>query len=237
MTQRERLLRCVHELLASMPLDASRDMTIFKRYGDAMAFETLPIEVRSDIVEALRAAWRQLAEPGTWWSGSERVAIAAAARGMDTSLSAPIAAAARKVYVDVTSIRRRWVEDLTAGDLDMPRYVELIGIVSRLAAADEFANAIGGPLEPLPVPVDGEPSRTEPPKARSGKTWVPMSGPRSITRALSLVPAESEAQRAIHGPLYMTYEDMADPAFRRHLDRAQMELIASRVSAVNECFY
>ena len=64
-----------------------------------------------------------------------------------------------------------------------------------------------------------------------------MVGPTSIIQALSLVPAESAAQREIHGPLYMSYEQMADYGFRRTLDRAQMELIAARVSAVNECFY
>ena len=59
----------------------------------------------------------------------------------------------------------------------------------------------------------------------------------SITNALSLVPAESAAQADIHGPLYMSYEQMADYAFERELNRAQMELVAARVSAINECFY
>jgi hypothetical protein len=36
--------------------------------------------VREDLVLAHRQAWARLAEPGTWWDGRERGAIAAEAR-------------------------------------------------------------------------------------------------------------------------------------------------------------
>ena len=36
--------------------------------------------IREDLVLAHRRAWDLLAEPGTWWNGRERVAIAAEAR-------------------------------------------------------------------------------------------------------------------------------------------------------------
>ena len=41
------------------------------------------------------------------------------------------------------------------------------------------------------------------------------------------------------GPQYMTYADMAFPDFARTpgLNRSQMELISSRLSFHNECFY
>ena len=35
------------------------------------------LPVREDLPATHRRAWRRLAEPGTWWSGRERVAIAA----------------------------------------------------------------------------------------------------------------------------------------------------------------
>ena len=37
--------------------------------------------VRNDLKEAYREFWATLAQPGTWWDGSERVAIASACGG------------------------------------------------------------------------------------------------------------------------------------------------------------
>ena len=45
-----------------------------------ISYQTAPVPVREDIVEAHAQLWRQLAEPGTWWTGAERVAIAAEVR-------------------------------------------------------------------------------------------------------------------------------------------------------------
>jgi hypothetical protein len=36
---------------------------------------------------------------------------------------------------------------------------------------------------------------------------------------------------------YVPAEQIPDPSVRRVLDRMQMELVASRVSALNQCFY
>ena len=203
-----------------------------------VSFNELPVPVRSDLIRALQKEWVLLASPGTWWNASERLAIAGSARGVPRDgIPDVVAGAARRIYADITTTSRGWVEELTTSDLTMPAFIELVGIVSRLAAVDEFVAALGGGLEELPQPRPGDPSREPPPPARTGRGWVPMDGPASITRALSLVPAEAAAQKEIHGPLYMSYEQMSDYGFRRTLDRAQMELIAARVSAINECFY
>ena len=203
-----------------------------------MSYAKFPVPVRPDLIEALRKEWVLLSSPGTWWTAGERVAIAGAARGIASDGVPEVAAqAARKIYSDITSTSRDWVNDLTSSDLTMPAFVEIVGIVSRLAAADEFMRALGSAPQELPQPQPGDPSRETPPTARPGRAWVPMVGPASITMALSLVPAEAAAQKEIHGPLYMSYEQMSDYGFRRTLDRAQMELVAARVSAINECFY
>ena len=203
-----------------------------------MYFSDIAAGLRPELLSGLQRLWSVMAAPGTWWSGAERVAIAAAARG-DGSGALPITAAgaARTIYADITSTSRDWVESLVEAGLPMPAFVEIIGIVSRLSAVDEFTRALGVPLEPLPEPGPGEPARLPTPQARPGRLWVPTVGVMSITNALSLVPAESAAQEKIHGPLYMSYEQMADDAFERELNRAQMELVAARVSAINECFY
>ena len=64
-----------------------------------------------------------------------------------------------------------------------------------------------------------------------------MVGGASITQALSLVPAENAELERLHGPLYLTFDEMSDPAIHKGLSRPQMELVAARTSAHNECFY
>ena len=45
-----------------------------------ISYDDAPVPVREDLPAAHRRAWRRLAEPGTWWTGAERVAIAAEVR-------------------------------------------------------------------------------------------------------------------------------------------------------------
>ena len=42
---------------------------------------------------------------------------------------------------------------------------------------------------------------------------------------------------ALHGPAYLTFQEMGDPAIQKGLSRAQIELVASRTSSINECFF
>ena len=137
-----------------------------------------------------------------------------------------------------SGVTQELVLDWEERGLDMFRYVELIGIVSQVTAVDTFHRAIGLTLEPLPHPVPGEPTRQHSEsQVRVTKAWVPMEGPPTIPTSLSAVPAEMAALEALHGPAYLAYEQMQDPAYTRGLTRAQMELVAARTSAINECFY
>ncbi len=124
-----------------------------------------------------------------------------------------------------------------SGEIGYPQYIEITGITGRLAAIDSVHDGVGATRQPLPDPEPGEPSRTEEPLARLGAAWVPMVGGASITQALSLVDSESVAQEDLHGPLYLSYEGMAMMDYVGGLNRAQMELVAARTSAINECFY
>ena len=58
-----------------------------------------------------------------------------------------------------------------------------------------------------------------------------------IRRALSLVPDLTRVLGRMMRSHYVRIEDMVDPKAGRDLDRMQLELVASRVSALNECFY
>lgn len=47
---------------------------------DDLSYEASTIPIRDDLVTAHQRAWRRLAQPGTWWTGAQRVAIAAETR-------------------------------------------------------------------------------------------------------------------------------------------------------------
>jgi hypothetical protein len=210
-----------------------------------MRFAELAHSARPDLTDAMEREWQRLAAPGTWWSGHERVAIALATRQAQASANVesgglPDVAvdAVHRLAIAPASTTRDVVAGQPASGLEHAAYVELVGVVSRLAAVDATHRALGTELEPLPEPKPGDPSRMPPPaQAMAGKAFVPMVGGASITGALSLVPAEMEAQRDIHGAFYLSYEDMALYDYQAGLHRTQMELVATRTSALNECFY
>jgi hypothetical protein len=138
---------------------------------------------------------------------------------------------------DPAAARHNWLESLLADGLDYERYIELLGVVARLVAVDTFSEALSLPLTPLPEPTAGEPTGETDTRARPSKGWVPVVGGTSITQALSLIPSENAELERFHGPMYLTFKEMSDPAVARGLTRPQMELVASRTSAFNECFY
>jgi hypothetical protein len=201
------------------------------------------ISIRPDLVENLRRTWANLAGPGAVWTGAQRLAIAAEARrardlvGPGHDLPPTATEAVRLLAADPAAARRTWLESLLADGLDYERYIELLGVVARLVAVDTFSEALGLPLTPLPEPIAGEPTGETDTSARPGKGWVPVVGGTSITQALSLIPPENAELEHFHGPMYLTFQEMSDPAIARGLTRPQMELVASRTSAFNECFY
>ena len=68
------------------------------------------------------------------------------------------------------------------------------------------------------------------------KTWAPVVG--NIRRALSLVPEEAHAWFQLVETQYLPGKWMRDFANEyRAITHAQIELIAARVSVLNQCFY
>ena len=66
----------------------------------------------------------------------------------------------------------------------------------------------------------------------------PSPDPTFVRRALSLVPNEASGLFDMVDAQYLPGAIMADLRARhRAISRAQMELIAGRVSALNGCFY
>lgn len=234
--------------------------------------------VREDMHAAHRRLWEHISAPGTWWTGAQRVAIAAEARRADECDFCAVRKAAlspaavqgehqssgvlprnvvdviHRVRTDPARLSRSWFDAVIAGGLTVPSYVELIGVVTMLTGVDYFARSLGIAPFPLPEPRPGAPSQHLPASAQSGTAWVPTIAPEdacgpevdlyppgamipNIVRALSLVPAEVRVLQTLAAAHYLPVAQIPDPTARRALDRMQMELVAARVSALNQCFY
>lgn len=155
---------------------------------NAFTFSNSPYPVRDDLIAAYRHFWHQLANAGTWWSGEERVAIAAEARqatqcafcaerknalspynlpgehttAIDSPLSDRAIDAVHRVVTDQTRITKAYIQESAASGLSEGHYVELVGVAVCAFSIDEFCSALGLPLEPLPAPVTGEPTEYRP---------------------------------------------------------------------------
>ena len=207
-------------------------------------FAGASVPVRTDIAAVFKDEWAHLATAGAALSSHERLAVATTARNAVSNdrkpsgaLDPAIAALASTLMADPGAVEEALVR-ATADAASEPTAVETIGIVSRLSAVDGFHRALGLALEPLPAPIDGEPTGAVTPDLKRRRTHVPMP-PGPIPISLDLVPTEGLAVESLHGPLYMTYGEMAYDDFARRpgLNRAQMELISSRSSHRNGCFY
>lgn len=156
-----------------------------------------------------------------------------------------------RVRSDPGRLSRRVFETALAAGVPAGEYVEAVGIVSFCAGLDSQCRALGIPEFPLPSPLPGAPTRYVPEGLKEGIAWVPLlapedaSGPEAdlyagasfvpnIIRALSLVPDHVRLLRHWSDAHYVTLTDLSA---RRALDRTQIELVAARVSARNECFY
>jgi hypothetical protein len=169
-------------------------------------------------------------------------------------LSAPAVDAIHRIVTDPGRLTKPWLDRLLAAGLPVEAYVELVGTVAALVSVDGFCSGIGVPRHDLPEPDLGVPSRYRPPGAILDEAWVPMI-PRSgangteadlwsggfvpnVQRALSLVPDEVRTLKDLSRAHYLDVANVADPtAGGRSLSRPQMELIAARVSVLNQCFY
>ncbi len=171
-----------------------------------------------------------------------------------TDLPANLVEVSHRIRSDPARLSKAWFEKTLASGLSVEGYVEAVGVVTILAGADAFCHALGIPPFSLPEALPGEPSRHRPAGTKEGIAWVPLLAPEdaqgpeaelfpdvpnvpNIARALSLVPPHVLLLRRWMAAHYVPFEKLRDPSHGRDLDRMQIELVASRVSAINECFY
>jgi len=204
----------------------------------------MALALDTSYTEGLERERHRLAGAGVWWTGPERVAIAAQARAARNNSTAPdggLPEAAVEAAIRLSAdphVDLAWVEELERRGLDRPAYVEILGVVSRLNAIDTFCFGIGHDFRPLPEPhIDGVPTRAVVADAEMNGAFVPTVGVPFPPTALSAVPPENEALVDLHGVLYLSMFEMGDHEIVKDLTRVQIELIAARTSLLNDCFY
>jgi hypothetical protein len=162
----------------------------------------------------------------------------------------------RRLATEPKDVDQASYNEALAGGLSDSEYVEIVGVVSRMVDFDVFARGMGVPLAPLPEPEPGEPSRERPPEAVQELAWVPTipnppeggaiadelyeGAPKPyIVRGMSLVPDELRKHVALEHIQYLPIGKIMIPDYKHHegLSRSQAEIVAARVSALNECFF
>jgi hypothetical protein len=207
-------------------------------------FNGSPVPVRKDLKTAYSEIWSHLASPGPTMTGVQRVGLAGyvrAARSRDTptwiALPASVLNLAALLFSDPASVDGSTVR-FAADDVGDPMTVEAISLVSMLSAVDGSHRGLTSSLEPLPIPGDGPPTGLITEGLKQRRTHIPMPA-GAIPSALGLLPDVGQVFQNSFGPQYMTGAEMAFDDFERNpgLNRAQIEIVSSRTSLHNKCFY
>lgn len=160
-----------------------------------------------------------------------------------------------RVRTDPGRLSERWFRGVIAAGLNEEQYVETVSIVGHVVAIDTMARGLGLSEPALPQPQPGMPSRYRPAGAKPGGAWVPWLEPAdlseaeaglypagrpaaNIMKAMSLVPEEVRSFFDLVSHQYMPPLAMRDFSREyRAISHSQVELLAARVSALNQCLY
>jgi len=232
-----------------------------------MVYQDQPLPIRESIVLSHGDGIAAFARAGTWFTGEQRLAILAEARqahmcslcGKRKKALSPYTEAGEhdsagdlpnnivevihRLKTDSGRLTQRWFTSMLETGLSGEEYIEIVGVVATSIILDGFAVALGSELLEPGSPVEGEPDKTTNDDVFDGGAWVPMlnltqemtdtglpTAP-NILRAMGLVPS---AIQHFFGVMRSHYA-LADLDFA--INRSQTELIAARVSSLNQCFY
>ena len=174
-----------------------------------------------------------------------------------TDLPDTIVEVIHRITTDPGRVTKTWFDGIIQQGLSVEKYIEVLGTIVCVISIDEFCRGLDIPLNELPEPEPGEPDKYRPANIREDGdgAWVPIlpnvvdSGPESdlwedrtgyVIRALSLVPNEVRYMLDLLNVHYIDNRqiwNVTGSPEGRHLTRAQMEIVAARVSALNGCFY
>ncbi len=232
-----------------------------------MLYDRQALPVREEVISGHTAGISGFSGPGTWYSGEERIAVLAETRAARhcglctarktalspytlqgehdsvTGLPEPVLEVVHRITTDSGRLTEKWFHSIMGAGLSEPEYIEIVSLVATATVLDSFAVALGCEVADPGEPLDGEPSRIRNDQVCDGGAWVPLYDlPQEMTdtglptapnifRAMGLVPSGIDHFFGVMRSHYALADQEAD------ISRSQIELIASRVSALNECFY
>lgn len=225
------------------------------------AASSFPVVVPQPQLDAFDAIWSWLAQPGGWWTGEQKIAAASHARTAEARplwdrrpstidglgataaegepLSPLVVDTVERIAVEAGSIERTWAEAVIAilGDA---AYAELVSVVASVVPIDRACALLGRPIETLPDPAAGEPSGERAAETVGIGSYLPVQvgfEGANVAKSLSVAPTANMMRLGLVRALYsgtrfgeLKWDDGP-------LNRPQVELVAARTSALNECFY
>ncbi len=218
------------------------------------------VEHLLDVRERARVG---LATAGDWMTGAERLAAWLHVRdarsneldakrleavspyavtghhAADDLLSATDVDVVHRVASDPGRLTRAWADEAIQ-EIGEERYTELVAVTAIARCLDGFADALGLPHEPLPSAVSSEPARQRPADVGDVGAWVSQSTAptrANVSRTFSLIPTTNATWRELVDSHYSRGAEFMDLTWERALTRPQVELVAARTTAGNECFY
>ena len=167
--------------------------------------------------------------------------------------------AIHRIATDPARLTEDWVRSMLEGGIADTEYVEMVAVLAHTMCVDTFTDGLGMERHALPEAIPGDPSRERPDGAIVDTAWLPTVPPENasgdllsiypsnigdapnaphVRRAMSLVPKEALSFFGLNDVQYLPPEAMwqidVNP---RSIEKSQVELVASRVSALNGCFY
>lgn len=172
-------------------------------------FENAPRTIRRPLRAALETAWSQLAEPGAWLTGAQRLAVVAEARNAwDCLLCAerksalsPYAIAGdhdglgdlpeewidviHRVATDSGRLTQNWLNGVLEAGVEEDEFVEIVGVTILAITIDAFVDGVGMDRVPLPPVQSGTPPRKRWDGATPGPGWVATTAPENAGSVLA----------------------------------------------------
>ncbi|MCZ6605712.1 MAG: alkylhydroperoxidase-related (seleno)protein [Alphaproteobacteria bacterium] len=159
-----------------------------------------------------------------------------------------------RFVTDQARLTEKWLAGVVDQGIGEGEYVEIAVVVAMVMILDRFNWGIGVSSADLPAPQSGELTRYRPPGAKKNVAWVatlapedvvsedgplyPPRGAANIQRAFSLVPDAKRAYWDLANVHYVPTEEFMNLTTDiRAISRPQIELLASYVSELHNCFY
>lgn len=225
-------------------------------------YRSCDLPMRDDRIESHWQAWQQICSPGAQFTAAQRIAMVQEARHAQTcmlctdrkaalspnavqgvhdtvsTLPEPVIDLIHRMCTDPSRISKPWFDRTMAAGLSPGEYVEVVGVVAVSVIIDTFNVSLGLALPPLLDPELGEPHGQLNAEAIDDGAWVPIlvrerDDMANIVRALGLVPQEWKNFWQVFRKHYRTRTG----GLTADISRPQQELVASRISALNQCFY